>query len=173
MMPRIFEDTDGVQGARASMLGAAVVSPHHEAAPALASASGTADLSDAALIAAVEGLTLANDRFRHYDHVRLAWVFLREAGLEAATDRMALALRRFAVHHGGDASRYHETITRAFMQLVAAHAAAAPAASFPDFARANPELFDPRVLGTYYSEGLLRSPGARASWVPPDRRPLP
>ena len=135
--------------------------------------TGTADLDDAELVAAVEGLTLGSDRFRHYDHVRLAWILLRGADLEAATDRMARALRRFAVHHRGDPSRYHDTITRAFMRLVAAHDAAAPAADFPTFARSNAELFDPRVLGAYYSEALLGSPDARARWVPPDRRPLP
>jgi hypothetical protein len=135
--------------------------------------TGTADLDDAELVAAVEGLTLGSDRFRHYDHVRLAWILLRGADLEAATDRMARALRRFAVHHGGDASRYHDTVTRAFMHLVAAHDAAWPAADFPTFARSNTELFDPRVLGAYYSPALLESGLARTSWVPPDRRPLP
>jgi len=132
----------------------------------------SADLDDAELLTAVEELTLGNDRFRHYDHVRLAWILLRAADLEAAADRMARALRRFAEHHGSG-SRYHDTITRAFMHLVAAHRAAAPAADFPTFARLNAELFDPRLLGAYYSEALLKSPGARASWVPPDRRPLP
>jgi len=134
--------------------------------------TGAADLDDAELLAAVEDLTLGNHRFRHYDHVRLAWILLRGADLEAATDRMARGLRRFAEHHG-NASRYHDTITRAFMRLVAAHRAAAPAPDFPTFARFNAELFDPRILGAYYSEALLKSPNARASWVPPDRRPLP
>jgi hypothetical protein len=135
-------------------------------------ATGTADLSDSELVVAVEGLALGSERFRHYDHVRLAWVLLRGATLPAAAERMACALHRFAAHHG-NASRYHDTITRAFMHLVAAHDAAAPAADFPTFARSNAELFDPRVLGAYYSEALLKSAGARARWVPPDRRPLP
>jgi hypothetical protein len=136
--------------------------------------SGTAELDDDEFVIAFETPTLANERFRHYDHVRLAWIYLRRASCEAATERMVAGIRRFALHHHGDLSKYHDTITRAFMRLVAAHVALTPHESdFTIFAAANPELFDKRLLLVYYSEQQLMSGAARAGWMAPDRRQLP
>ena len=140
----------------------------------LTSVSGTSDLTDAEFVAALEAPTLPNDRFRHYDHVRLAWIYLRDAALPEAADRMAASIRRFALHHHGDLTKYHETITRAFMHLVAVHVAATPQiADFPRFAIANTRLLDKRILLDYYSEERLMSDHARSTWLDPDVRPLP
>ena len=135
--------------------------------------SGTGDLSDAELATAVENLTLPAQRFRHYDHVRLAWVLLRDMSVTAATERMVRLIRDFAAQHGS-AQTYHDTITRAYMRFVAAHRRRTPEIEeFGAFAAAHPELFDKRLPLAYYSEALLASPEARASWVEPDLRPLP
>src|SRR5438046_10079132 len=83
--------------------------------------SGTRDLSDDQLVSMISLLSLPNERFRHYDHVRLAWIFLRGAGVGPATERMVVTLKRFGLHHRGDLSRYHDTLTRAFMHLADAH----------------------------------------------------
>jgi hypothetical protein len=77
--------------------------------------SGTRDLSDDQLVSMISSLSLPNERFRHYDHVRLAWIFLREMELGPATERMVVTLKRFGLHVRGDLSRYHDTLTRAFM----------------------------------------------------------
>jgi hypothetical protein len=136
--------------------------------------SGTADLSDAEFVDAMEGLTLANERFRHYDHLRLAWIFAREATLDAATERMVQAIRRFALHHGGSLDKYHDTMTRAYMRFVAAHIAETPdLRDFAAFAAAHAPLFDRRLPFRYFSEALLMSSDARHHWVEPDLRPLP
>ena len=141
--------------------------------------SGTHQLSDAEFIAAMDGLTLSGDDFRHYDHVRLAWVFLRESAsdggpdIDVATVRMTRAIRRFAVHHGA-VRKYHDTMTRAYTRFVAAHARMTPhLASFAEFAVAHPELFDRSLPLAYYSESRLMSSDARAGWVEPDLKPLP
>jgi len=141
--------------------------------------SGTHDLSDAEFIAAMDRLTLPKDDFRHYDHIRLAWILLRQSdggdgmNVDAASDRMALSIQRFAHQHGAR-GKYHDTITRAYMRFVAAHVRLTPHADdFGEFAAANPQLFDRTLPLIYYSESLLMSVAARAAWVEPDLKPLP
>jgi hypothetical protein len=140
--------------------------------------SGTRDLSDDEFVAAFEGLSLPNERFRHYDHIRLAWIMLRDTDgpvdLLPATDRIAAAIKAFGFHHSGSFDKYHDTITRSFMVLVDAHRRMTPDIHrFELFAEAHPELFDRRLLLEYYSENVLMSRAARANWVEPDIRPLP
>jgi hypothetical protein len=74
--------------------------------------TGTRDLSDDQLVSMISSLSLPIECFHHYDHVRLAWIFLRTAELESATERMVATLQRFGLHHRGDLSRYHDTLTR-------------------------------------------------------------
>jgi len=115
------------------------------ASGALQHPSGTRDLSDAELLTAFESCTLAADSFRHYDHIRLAWLYLRAAALPEATDRMASAIRRFALHHTGTTAKYDDALTRSWMRLVAhARAISADAPDFATFAASNPMLFDRR-----------------------------
>lgn len=143
-------------------------------------ASGTRDLSDEEFVEKFETLALANDQFRHYDHVRLAWIYLRDTtrcgpiDVERATARMALGIRAFALHHSGSLEKYHDTITRTFVQLVAAHLREAPELhDFPAFAAAHPRLFDKDLPLTFYSNARLMSVEARMGWMEPDLRPLP
>jgi hypothetical protein len=115
------------------------------ASGALQHPSGTRDLSDAEFLTAFETCTLAADSFRHYDHIRLAWLYLRAAPLVEATDRMASAIRRFALHHTGTTAKYDDALTRSWMRLVAhARANSADAPDFATFAASNPMLFDRR-----------------------------
>jgi len=82
-------------------------------------------------------------------------------------------IRAFAKHHGAG-SKYHHTITVAWMRLVR-HAArpAPPAQNFNSFAAAHPGLFNPQLLEDYYSKARLQSDAARHDWIEPDLRSLP
>lgn len=136
--------------------------------------TGTADLTDDAFIDAMEDRWLDKECFRHFDHIRLAWLYLSRASLPAAADRFVATLRAFAVHHLGDERKYHHTITQAFMLLVAdARSQASRDETFVSFVTRCPLLFDKTALLHYYSEPVLMSADARARWVEPDRRPLP
>jgi hypothetical protein len=138
-----------------------------------ATASGTRHLSDAEFVEAMEALTLPDEAFRHFDHVRLAWIFLRTEEPQAASARMRRTIRRFAGHHGAP-QMYHETITLAYMRFVAAHIARQPELDdFDRFAAAHPELLDRGLPLRHYSRDRLMSAEARAGWVEPDLRPLP
>lgn len=129
--------------------------------------------TDDEFLEAVEACTLPDSAFHHRDHVRLAWLYVCRFGYQAGSERMAASIRRYAAHHGAT-EKYHETITRAWMDLVQQAAAGAnQPASFDAFIAANTDLADPHALNAYYSPERLASPAARQEWVAPDRRSLP
>ena len=100
-------------------------------------------LTDAEFRRSFESCTLAADAFRHYEHIRLAWIYLDAAPVEEATVHMGTAICRFALHHAGTTAKYNAPLTRAWMTLVArARAVSRPARTFAEFAVENPMLFD-------------------------------
>ena len=68
-------------------------------------------------------------------------------------------------HHNIPASKYHETLTRAWILAVHHFMHRSPdAASADDFIERNPLLLDSKIMLTHYSAGLLFSePRARSS----------
>ncbi|HTW04660.1 MAG TPA: hypothetical protein VMF87_30480, partial [Streptosporangiaceae bacterium] len=82
------------------------------------------------------------------------------------------AIRQVADAHGQPA-KFHQTITRSWVQCVAVHRERWPAASFEEFLDRNPQLLDSGLLGHFYSPGLLASGPARSQWVAPDLHALP
>ncbi len=122
---------------------------------------------------AFESLRIPNEMFHHREHIRLAWVYSRHFPQEQALARMVQGIQAFAKHHGA-ASKYHHTITVAWMRLVW-HAArpAPPAPDFNTFAAAHPHLFNPRLLEDFYSIARLQSDAARHAWFEPDLHSLP
>ncbi len=129
--------------------------------------------TDDEFMEAVETCTLPNSAFHHRDHLRLAWIYVRRFGYEAGSERMAASIRRYAAHHGAT-EKYHETVTRAWMDLVQhATARADQPAAFEAFIAANPDLADPHALAAYYSPERLAGGDARREWVAPDLRSLP
>lgn len=110
--------------------------------------------------------------FHHADHVRMAWLYVREHGLEGAVPAFTRDLRAFAVAKGAPAL-YHATITWAYLALVAERAARVPEAAWDAFAAANADLFawKPSAIDAYYSSERLWSEAARASFLLPDRVP--
>lgn len=123
-------------------------------------------MDDRDFIAAFEACTLPPAEFSHRAHVRLAWLYLREEPLLGALNRFAENLRRYATSLGA-ASKYHETITWAYLFLIHERMQRTPAASFDEFAAAHEELFN-GILEKYYRKETLASDVARRSFVMPD-----
>lgn len=124
----------------------------------------------AELLARFEDTTLPNERFHHADHVRVAWEYLERHPPLAALDRFASALRRYATAHGA-AEKYHETITVAYLFLIAERRARLGAGhSWEEFAAANADVLRSKggVLERYYRAETLASDLARRVFVLPD-----
>jgi len=135
--------------------------------------SGTLHLSDEEFVRAFESCELVGASFHHADHVRLTWIYVRQYGEQAATERVMAGIRRFATH-SGSAQKFHQTQTCAWVRLIAAaQRGRSELRTFVEFIAAHPELLDANALARYYSKSVLESPAARTGWVEPDVSPLP
>jgi hypothetical protein len=125
------------------------------------------------LIQRFEDGTLPNTDFHHRDHVRLAWLYLKEEPVLGALTRFTEGLKRFAARHG-HAGLYHETITWAYFFLIHERMAQADAGeTWEAFTERNPDLltWKPSVLDSYYQAETLASPLAKKVFVLPDASP--
>ena len=116
---------------------------------------------------------LANSDFHHRDHLRLAWLLVRRDGLAEAEVRVTAGIQHFAAVHG-HASRYHDTMTRFWVRLVA-HAVAdrREIVEFDAFLAAYPMLLDPGLPFRHWSRETMLGPDARTGWLDPDVVALP
>jgi hypothetical protein len=128
-------------------------------------------VDDRAFVEAFESCTLPPGLFRHRDHVRLAFLYLKQLPVLEALSRFSRGLQRYATSLG-KADLYHQTITWVFLLLIHERMARGEeAASFETFAMGNADLlaWSPSVLSAYYREETLASPLARRTFLLPDR----
>ena len=112
--------------------------------------------------------------FNHRTHIRLAYMYLCENEPELAYQNMRASLQTFLDYHGVDASKYHETVTRAWLMAVQhLMMQAAPAKSADAFVTANSRLLDKKIMLTHYSKARLFSDEARVTFVQPDLEAIP
>ena len=125
--------------------------------------------SDAELLDAFVSTALPADQFHHEQHVRVAWLFVRHHGMPRALAEFSEAIKRFAIAKGAH-GLYHETITWAFLLIIAERLARTPAHDWDTFAADHADLllWKPSVLDRYYSKDLLASALARTTFVMPD-----
>ena len=134
---------------------------------------GSEGVDEEAFVESFERCQYPNDRFKHADHVRLAWIYIRRHGVDEAEQRIAQSIRAFAgsLGHG---EKYHETMTVAWLRLVySAHCATPKIEDFREFISLHRWLADKRSLNTFYSQRLLETAQARRFYVDPDLRSLP
>ena len=129
-----------------------------------------ADTTATALLERFIDTTLPADQFHHQQHVQVAWLFVRRHGMPAALAEFTAAIKRFADAKGAT-GLYHETITWAFLLLIAERQARNPARTWEEFEAANTDLlvWKPSILERYYSRELLASDLARRAFLMPDR----
>lgn len=125
-------------------------------------------------LTALEDCSLDPARFDHRAHLYAAWLCLREKGEQLGGQRFCIALRRYAEHLGAT-GKYHETVSRALLALLAEAMRRQPDADFDALAKTLPELFADAqgLLGRHYSPERLSEDAARSDFVAPDREPLP
>jgi hypothetical protein len=123
-------------------------------------------------------LTLSKDEWTHAAHLTVGAWHVDAFGADDALLRLRTGIRRLNESFGGvngETSGYHETITAAYVTLLAEYLDACPA-DLPLDARVEQLLAGPLaardMLLTFYSRERLYSVEARARWVEPDLRPL-
>jgi len=134
--------------------------------------AGSAALDDDVFVAQFERCQFPGDQFRHADHLRLAWIYIRKYGCDVAEQRMRQSIQSFARGLRA-ANKYHETITIFWMRLVdVAIRSSSGGEKFGDFVDVHPWLLEKDLVLKFYSHELLMSDSARKAWVEPDLKPI-
>lgn len=110
----------------------------------------------------------------HLAHLAIGMWHIHTYGANEALTRLRNGIRRLNDSHGTpntETSGYHETVTRAYVQLLAQFLDACPSA-MPLAERLSRLIASPlaerEALLEFYSRERLMSPQARAGWVEPD-----
>jgi flavin reductase len=111
------------------------------------------------LLAAFQAGEIAGADFPHERHVQVTWGLAQRYPRDVALRLLTDGIRGIAAR-AGRAAAYHETITRAWFELIS---------GAKDLER-YPELFDKSVLGRYYTPARLAL--GRERWLEPDLHPL-
>lgn len=126
--------------------------------------------ADADFLARLEAATLPPAEFNHRGHLRAGYLYLRRHDFPGACVAMKRSIQRFAAALG-KASLYHETVTVAYLALIAERLAdEPPELSFDAFLERYPELTSAEYFRRYYPAGALDGPEARATFVLPRPR---
>jgi hypothetical protein len=116
--------------------------------------------------------TASAPRFGHRQHVHLTWLAVRRCGMPQAIDVVSDGIQRTA-RYAGAPQKYHATVSRAWVELVAHHTEHDPTTDFDAFAAHNSPLLDKRLLTRFYRPATLADSAARIGWVEPDVSPFP
>ena len=131
------------------------------------------DAAIEALVRAFEDGSLPKARWTHQAHLTVALWYLRRYPRPEATERIREGIQAYNGRHG-NAAGYHETITLAWVAVVARflaeHDRGQPLSSLT--AALLEACGGKDHLLVYYSDRVLMSEEARRTWVPPDRRPI-
>jgi hypothetical protein len=105
--------------------------------------------------------------FPHREHVRIAFEMLKRHDFPETVLHFSRTLRAMA-EKVGRPEAFHQTITIAFLSLIAERVETAHADDFAAFAQANPDLLEKSVLSRWYGAERLNSPLARRTFLLPD-----
>ena len=126
------------------------------------------------LVRAFEASTVDGARFRHREHLYVAFCLLRALPFEEAAARYVGALRRLAAALGVP-QKFHATMTWAYLTLLdeAMHRPGLEAAGFDEVLAGTPALLDDgaALLRRHYGPGELDDPEARRRFVLPRGAP--
>ena len=126
--------------------------------------------ADAEFLAQLEAGTLPPAEFGHRGHLRAGYLYLGQHDFPSACVAMKKAIQGFATRLG-KSTLYHETVTVAYLALVAERRFEEPTErAFEDFLDRYPELASREYFERYYPRGELDSPEARATFILPRPR---
>ena len=120
----------------------------------------------AGLLADFEEGRIDPAQFPHRDHVRVSYELIERHPFPEALLHLARGLRHLAAK-AGRPEVYHETITAAFLALIAERRLSGSYADFQDFAERNPDLFCKELLSEFYEPTCAPVFGCPPDLYPP------
>ena len=149
-------------------------------------------LSDDEFLRQFETCTLPYVHWTHRAHLRMGYLYVTRFGLAGAIPKVTAGIRAYNKSQNivdTPTSGYHETMTLAWLHLVAAMLAVygPTGAVSPDgpsllppgappsleFLEAQTQLHEKKLLRLFYSRERFCSPEAKYHFVPPDLAPFP
>jgi hypothetical protein len=130
------------------------------------------------LVARFHAGAIPRQEWTHTAHLAIGLWHVARFGPDEALARLRSGIRKLNESNGVPNSAsdgYHESITRAYVVLLAEFLGTCPEPiQVEECARAlgRTRLADRAVLLTFYTKQTLMSVRARAEWVEPDREPL-
>lgn len=128
-----------------------------------------------ALIAGFEDGTWPKERWTHAAHLAMGACYIFDG--HGALERMRANIPKYNVSQGGqntEDSGYHETLTCFWHDVIRAFIEELPAGSDRlGTAQAVVAHFAPKrdLFVAYYDFNVVKSKEARATWIPPNRKP--
>ena len=123
-------------------------------------------MTESELITAFEQGELQASDFHHATHLQVAYYYLETRPFLEACIAMRDGLKSFVARIGKE-EKYHETVTLAFMCILAERRAISPQATWEVFLKANPDLLTQKILQGYYTSKELTSDVARKNFILP------
>ena len=105
--------------------------------------------------------------FAHREHVRMAFEMLRRHDFAETVLHFSRSLRSMA-RRAGKPEAFHQTVTIAFLALIAERMEDGEWQDFAAFERANPQLMAKDLLSRWYHPERLASERARRTFVLPE-----
>ncbi len=129
-------------------------------------------MTDDEFLAAFEAAAIPRAEWTHEAHIRMAWLHLTRFPTDEACERIRVGIQKLNAINGV-VDGYHETITIAFMRMIAARLLLPE--SYGSFLARNPELYGRSLVAIlqYYTRERLFSSEARVQFVEPDVQMLP
>ncbi|MAX79885.1 MAG: hypothetical protein CL843_06895 [Crocinitomicaceae bacterium] len=130
-------------------------------------------LSDAEFELQFRNCTLNPADFSHEAHIRLAWIHIRQYGIEQAEKNIQTQLQQFVATLGAT-DKYHTTLTIAAVKAVYHFMLKAHATSFEGFITEFPQLKHnfKGLIEAHYSFDVYTSAKAKATYLSPDLLPF-
>jgi hypothetical protein len=105
--------------------------------------------------------------FPHQEHVRMGFEMLRQHDFAETVFHFSSTLRAMAIRVGKPQA-FHQTVTIAFLSLIAERIDSGDYADFDSFARANADLLDKSALSRWYPAERLATDVARRTFLLPE-----
>ena len=130
-------------------------------------------LSDSEFEEQFENCKLDPSIFSHEAHLRLAWIHIKNYGIEKAIQNVQAQLQNF-VNHVGAKDKYNVTLTIAAVKAVYHFMLKSESDNFKDFIEEFPRLKHnfKELLNCHYGIDILNSERAKAKFLEPDLIPF-
>ena len=130
-------------------------------------------LSDAEFTDQFKKATLDPKLFSHEAHLRLAWIYINNEGLDEAISKTTHQLKNFVTTLGA-LDKYNETVTVAAVKAVYHFWLKSDSKTFQDFILENPRLKTDfkTLLAAHYDIDIFNSEIAKSSFLEPTLLPF-